>query len=130
MKFAAKVEHEVPGLKIEMAQLMEDLIGDLTAVPQPIEIKIYSDDENTLLKLGPKVAKAISRIRGVVEVKDGIVFAGDALNIKVDRAKASLEGVDPESITATLGDHAERSGHHAGAARTENGRGEALGAEK
>src|SRR5476651_2560806 len=35
-----QVEHKVPGLKIEMAQLMEDLIGDLTAVPQPVEIKI------------------------------------------------------------------------------------------
>src|SRR5471030_1780970 len=39
-----EVEHKVPGLKIEMAQLMEDLIGDLTAVPQPVEIKIFGDD--------------------------------------------------------------------------------------
>lgn len=100
----SEVEHGVPGLKIEMAQLMEDLIGDLTAVPQPIEVKIYSDDEKSLLALGPKVAQAISRIRGVVEVKNGVVLAGDALEIKVDRAKASLEGVDPESITATFGD--------------------------
>ena len=47
-----KVEHQVPGLEIELAQLMEDLIGDLTAVPQPIEIKLYSDDGNLLKKLG------------------------------------------------------------------------------
>ncbi len=40
-----QVEQQVPGLEIEMAQLMEDLIGDLTAVPQPIEIKIFSDNE-------------------------------------------------------------------------------------
>src|SRR5690349_4598957 len=38
-----KIEQGVPGLQIELAQLMEDLIGDLTAVPQPIEIKLYSD---------------------------------------------------------------------------------------
>src|SRR2546430_12930759 len=37
-----KVRRGVPGLEIELAQLMEDLIGDLTAVPQPIEIKLYS----------------------------------------------------------------------------------------
>ncbi len=48
-----KVERNVPGLQIELAQLMEDLIGDLTAVPQPIEIKLYSDDGSLLLKLGP-----------------------------------------------------------------------------
>ena len=28
-----RVEQQVPGLSVEMAQLMEDLIGDLTAVP-------------------------------------------------------------------------------------------------
>ncbi|MDB5715218.1 MAG: efflux transporter permease subunit, partial [Sphingomonadales bacterium] len=40
-----KVAAQVPGLEIETAQLMEDLIGDLTAVPQPIEVKLFGDDE-------------------------------------------------------------------------------------
>ncbi len=97
-----KIEHTVPGIHIEMAQLMEDLIGDLTAVPQPIEIKIYSDNGELLGKLGPKVAEAIKKVPGVAEVNDGIVLAGDALNIKIDRVRASLEGVDPESVTQAL----------------------------
>ncbi len=97
-----KIRHSVPGVHIEMAQLMEDLIGDLTAVPQPIEIKIYSDNGRLLGELGPKVADAVSKVPGVVEVNDGVVFAGDALNIKIDRDRASLEGVDPESITDSL----------------------------
>jgi CzcA family heavy metal efflux pump len=96
------VEHSIPGLKIELAQLMEDLIGDLTGVPQPIEIKLYSDDGKLLSKLGPRVAEAIGEIPGVVDVNSGIVIAGDALDIKVDRVKASLEGVDPESVTQSL----------------------------
>jgi multidrug efflux pump subunit AcrB len=85
------------GLEIELAQLMEDLIGDLTAVPQPIEIKLYSDDGNLLKKLAPSVAAGIGKIPGVVDVKSGIVLAGDALNLQVDRVKASLEGVDPDA---------------------------------
>ena len=40
----AAVQAKVPGVQVELAQLMEDLIGDLTAVPQPIEIKLYADD--------------------------------------------------------------------------------------
>ncbi|MFM0557265.1 efflux RND transporter permease subunit [Paraburkholderia sediminicola] len=43
----SKVETQVPGVSIELAQLMEDLIGDLTAVPQPVQIKIYFDDQST-----------------------------------------------------------------------------------
>jgi CzcA family heavy metal efflux pump len=99
-----QVEHDVPGLEIETAQLMEDLIGDLTSVPQPIEVKLYSDDENTLQDLAPKVADAISKINGMIEVKSGIVPAGDALNIEVDRVKAALEGMAPDAITKTLND--------------------------
>ncbi len=97
-----EVEHSVPGLQIEMAQLMEDLIGDLTAVPQPIEIKLFSDNEKQLLDLAPKVAAAIEQVRGVVDVKDGVVLAGDALDIRVDREKAALEGVQPAAVTTML----------------------------
>jgi CzcA family heavy metal efflux pump len=94
-----RVEQSIPGLKVELAQLMEDLIGDLTGVPQPIEIKLYSDDGELLSKLGPRVAEAIGKIPGVVDVNGGIVIAGDTLDIKVNRVKASIEGVDPESVT-------------------------------
>ena len=83
---------------------MEDLIGDLTSVPQPIEIKLFSDDEAVLRALAPRVADTISKVRGVVEVKNGIVPAGDALNVEVDRVKVALEGMDPEAVTKALDD--------------------------
>ena len=78
---------------------MEDLIGDLTAVPQPIEVKIFGDDANTLLETAPKVADAISTIRGVVSVEDGIVPAGDTLAIKIDRQRTTLEGLTPSAAS-------------------------------
>src|SRR2546425_1014607 len=91
-----KVEQHIPGLQVELLQLMEDLIGDLTSVPQPIEVKLHNDDEKTLNDLAPRVAEAIRKVRGIVEVKSGIVPAGDALNVEVDRVKVALEGMDPE----------------------------------
>jgi CzcA family heavy metal efflux pump len=94
-----RIEQTVPGLDVEMAQLMEDLIGDLTAVPQPIEIKLYSDDNALLQSAAAAVAGAVGKIRGVVDVLNGIVLAGDALTVKVDRAKAALEGMDPDAVT-------------------------------
>ena len=102
-----KVEGEVPGLNIELLQLMEDLIGDLTAVPQPIEIVLFSDDGKVLGELAPKVAKAIEAVPGVVDVNDGVVLAGDALDITVDREKAALEGVDPDAVTRMVANHLE-----------------------
>src|SRR5437660_8939854 len=98
------LEKHIPVLQVELLQLMEDLIGDLTSVPQPIEIKLFSDDEQLLRTLPPRVVDAISKVRGVVEVKNGIVPAGDALNIQVDRVKAGLDGMDPEVVTKALND--------------------------
>jgi multidrug efflux pump subunit AcrB len=90
----ARAQKEVPGLEIETAQLMEDLIGDLTDVPQPIEIQLYGADNGQLQSTAKRVAQAIANVRGVAEIKDGIVVVGDSLNIQVDPTKAALVGID------------------------------------
>ena len=59
-------------------QLMEDLIGDLTAVPQPIEIKLFSDDGRLLRSLAPRVAREIGAVGEVGDVAEG-ALGGDAL---------------------------------------------------
>ncbi|QNJ99794.1 efflux RND transporter permease subunit [Dyella telluris] len=97
-----QVEHDVPGVEVELAQLMEDLIGDLTAVPQPIEIKLYSADPKSLVPQAQKVAKAIADIPGVVEIKDGVQLAGDALNVQVDPDKATFEGMTVAMVTQAI----------------------------
>jgi multidrug efflux pump subunit AcrB len=98
----AAVQSRVPGVQAELAQLMEDLIGDLTAVPQPIEIKLFATDSTQLIPQARKVAAAIGQVDGVVEVKDGVNLAGDALQIRIDPVKAAVEGVDPDVVTKTL----------------------------
>ena len=98
----AKVQARVPGVEVETAQLMEDLIGDLTAVPQPIEVKLYSDNVDLLHATAPQVAEVIGKVRGVTEVKSGIVIAGDGLEIRVDSARAELEGIDSAEASQQL----------------------------
>lgn len=97
-----KVEHDVPSLRIETAQLLEDLIGDLTAVPEPVEVKLFGDDVAQLQSLAPKIRNAVASVHGVVEVKDGVVIAGDSLDLEIDRVKAALEGLDAKQITNQL----------------------------
>jgi multidrug efflux pump subunit AcrB len=89
----------VPGLEIELAQLMEDLIGDLTAVPQPIEVKLFGPDASRLRREADQLATAVAGVPGVVDVKNGVVVAGDAVEIRVDRLKAQLLGLDPDTLT-------------------------------
>jgi CzcA family heavy metal efflux pump len=94
-----QAQKTIPALDVETAQLMEDLIGDLTAVPQPIEVKIYGDDPAVLFQIAPKVADAIMAVPGVTEIRNGVVIAGDAFDIRVDPLKAGLEGLTPDLVT-------------------------------
>jgi CzcA family heavy metal efflux pump len=100
----SKIEAQVPGVEVELAQLMEDLIGDLTAVPQPVQIKIYSDDPETLDTTAKNVAARIAKIPGIVDVQNGINPAGDALDLRIRSAAAAAEGMDPQSIAQSVSD--------------------------
>jgi multidrug efflux pump subunit AcrB len=93
-----QIAAKVPGIEIETLQLMEDLIGDLTAVPQPIEIKLFGDDPVEREKTARRVAEAIGKVNGVVEVVDGLRVAGDAVSIKVRSGVAQQNGLDPTIV--------------------------------
>lgn len=97
-----RVGEKVPGLQIETMQLMEDLIGDLTAVPQPIEVKLFGDDPALLEGSARKVADAIGKDRGVVEVVNGLRVAGDTISVRVDPGRAAVHGLDPAAVAAQL----------------------------
>lgn len=100
----SQLETTVPGLEVELLQLMEDLIGDLTSVPQPIEIKLYSDDAAALTTTAESVAAAIAKINGVVDINNGIHLAGDAIEVHVDRAAAAFLGLDADTVTKAVSD--------------------------
>jgi multidrug efflux pump subunit AcrB len=97
-----EVQAKVPGVQVELAQLMEDLIGDLTAVPQPIEVKLFATDSNLLLPTARKVAVAIGKIDGVVEVKSGIRLAGDAIDVRIDSVRAGVEGMTSSDVAKAM----------------------------
>ncbi len=98
----ARIHAQVPGIDIDTAQLMQDLIGDLTAVPQPVEIKIFDDNPVQLAQLAHKTAAAISKVPGIVEVRSGIRVAGDALDIRLDPTRMALQGVDARQVQSQL----------------------------
>lgn len=97
-----QIEAKVPGLQVEALQLMEDLIGDLTAVPQPIEIKIFGDDPAVLEQTAKRVAATIGKVNGVVEVVDGLRVAGDAISVKVRPGIAEQHGLDPAAVASQI----------------------------
>ena len=67
-----KVNKQYPQLDTDFHQVLEDMIGDLTSSPNPIEIKLFSENYDLLKIWSPKVADAIKTIPSVKDVKNGI----------------------------------------------------------
>ena len=75
-----------PSLDMEFTQVLQDMIGDLSNSPEPIQIKLFSNDQNLLLTLGPRVQQAIAKIPGVVDTQNGVdnTISGPATNFQID----------------------------------------------
>jgi multidrug efflux pump subunit AcrB len=95
-----KIGEQFPMLQVEFVQLLQDMIGDLTSAPQPIEIKLFSQDRNLLRQWAPRVAGAIRKIPGVVDVLDGIdnTISGPAILFQVDPQVSARAGFAPEEV--------------------------------
>ena len=92
----------VPGVHIEFSQVLQDLIGDLSGVPEPIEVKVFGADQTAIERTARRVAAEISGVKGVVDVFDGIVVSSPEEEIAIDQSAAARYGLSADDIRATL----------------------------
>ena len=90
-----------PALDVEFTQVLQDMIGDLSNAPEPIQIKLFADDPAMLEQLGHKVGDAIGKIDGVVDVQNGIenTISGPATNFQIDPIVAARMGFTPSEVS-------------------------------
>jgi multidrug efflux pump subunit AcrB len=96
----ADIKQQEPALEIEFVQVLQDMIGDLTSAPEPIQIKLFSQDPKQLEEWAPKVAESIGKINGVVDVLNGIenTISGPAVTFQVDPSVAARAGFTAEEV--------------------------------
>jgi CzcA family heavy metal efflux pump len=96
----AQIEEAEPATKIEFVQLLQDMIGDLTSQPEPIVIKLFASDGKLLNETAPRVADAIGKVHGVVDILDGVqnTISGPAVTYQVNPAIAARAGFSPEEV--------------------------------
>ena len=102
----AKIAETQPALEVEFGQLVEDVIGDLTTTPQPIEVRIFDEDRAIGEQKAREVADVLSRVPGVVDVKNGAVVSGPNVTIAprpaVARTGKTTEDL-AQNVTAAVG---------------------------
>jgi CzcA family heavy metal efflux pump len=95
-----KVNKQYPQLDTDFIQLLQDMIGDLTSSPDPIAIKMFSENIDLLKAWAPKVGETVKGVAGVKDVKNGIedTISGPAVTFDVDQQVAARAGFTPQEI--------------------------------
>jgi len=96
----ADIKQQEPALDIEFVQVLQDMIGDLTSAPEPIQIKLFSQNPKQLEEWAPKVADGIAKVKGVVDILNGIdnTISGPAVTFQVDPSVAARAGFTAEEV--------------------------------
>jgi len=95
-----RIEKTLPALKVDFGQVITDMLGDLMSSVQPVEIKIFGDNNEKLQALSKQVADSIKTIEGTADVFDGIVVAGPMLKIMPKEEKLKQFGLNPADLQA------------------------------
>ena len=93
-----RIESSQPELRVDFGQVIGDMLGDLMTSVQPIEIKIFGDDEQKLHDLSKQVSELVEDVKGTADVFDGIVIAGPSLNVNPDFKKIAQYGITPTNL--------------------------------
>jgi multidrug efflux pump subunit AcrB len=95
--------------RVELPGILGDLIGDLTGSPQPIEIKLFSEDTAALRQKAKAIAEVLEKMSktdmpGIVDIDDGVTVtvSGPAIIFKIDPQRAAQLGVTATDIANTL----------------------------
>ncbi len=99
-----KITADVPGINFDTHQLLGDMIGDMVGRRQPIVIELSAKNPAVLLGVAEQVANAIAKVPGIepASINNGVIPAGDALDVHVEPAAAAMAGVTPGEVDAQL----------------------------
>jgi len=93
-----KIAADQPALRIDFGQVITDMLGDLMTSVQPVEIKIFGDDQQRLQSLSKQVADVVTNVKGTADVFDGIVIAGPSVSIDPYYSKLAQYNITPTSL--------------------------------
>lgn len=102
-----QISQSVPLMTIGFGQRISDLLGDLMSTAQPIEVKIFGNDYETLQSMAAKAEHIMKTVPGIVDIDNGLVPAGASLLFSPRQDRLSQFGI-------TLTDFQEQLTTHTG----------------
>ena len=96
-----KLQEAAPLAEIEFVQLLQDMLGDLEGNSTPVEVKIFGDDPETLVRASVPVEEMLGKIDGVVDIV-GMQRGNPEVTWAVDPVAAARFGLTTQQVSTQL----------------------------
>ncbi|MGE5755443.1 MAG: efflux RND transporter permease subunit, partial [Planctomycetaceae bacterium] len=97
-----ELQAEVPELETEFVPLVQDQIGDLAGVEQPIEVKVFGPEPATLRALAAEVGKVVEKVEGVVDVNTHVLLGNPDIVVRPDSVQTARVGLTELDVEGQL----------------------------
>jgi CzcA family heavy metal efflux pump len=94
-----RIETALPVVRIEFVQILQDILGDLEGNPDPIEVKIFGEDQELLQQKAEEISEKIEKIPGVVDLFNGVQPGNPEILVEVNPSRAQRAGLNADSIS-------------------------------
>lgn len=97
-----RIQSEVPGLEVDFIQVLQDLIGDLAGNPDPIEIKLFGENQSEVERLATSLADRLTKLKGLVDVNSGVIEAGPQVEFIPNDAELGRRNLTSEQVSSQM----------------------------
>ncbi|HJY88233.1 MAG TPA: efflux RND transporter permease subunit [Candidatus Acidoferrales bacterium] len=98
----AQILENVPGVRVEFVQILQDMIGDMEGNPEPVEIKLFGDNMERLSRTADEIGEKVQKIPGIVDFQ-GLKKGNPEIVFHVDPAQAGRVGLTVDQVSQQVG---------------------------
>jgi CzcA family heavy metal efflux pump len=97
------MQSAVPAAALDIHQILEDMINDLSGAPAPIQVTLRGPDQATLIDLASGVSDRFAKLSGITDVFSGVSYDDPAVRISPDESRLAALGIGPADLADALG---------------------------
>jgi multidrug efflux pump subunit AcrB len=101
-RLRARLGAVVPAAQLEVHQILEDMIDDVSGAPAPIELVVSGSDQSTLVAAATRIAGAMSSVAGVTDIFSGVNQDDPTLRVTPNFAGLARSGADAGALASGI----------------------------
>lgn len=97
-----ELEAQMPAVRIEFVQILEDVLNDLSGNPRPLEVRLLGEDQAVLARLAEEVERRLDTTPNLVDYYRGVEDETPLLRYAPDSDAAARAGLSPADVADDL----------------------------